>query len=160
HHAANLYHEHDRILHHGAGIEFDHGVAQRPPDDFCVPQTLTLFFCHVLPRKGLPQKVFPAIISRCSSTGPRLRAGKNVSAPTITITDTRRTVNRGVVTGNVPAVAGTAFFFARLPAIASMGMIMKNRPTSMVIAPAVLYQRVLPFMPPNAEPLFPADDVN
>ena len=64
--------------------------------------------------------------------------------------------NSGVVTGNVPAEAGTVFFFARLPAIASMGMIMKNRPTSMVIAPAVLYQSVLPFNPANAEPLFPA----
>jgi hypothetical protein len=65
-----------------------------------------------------------------------------------------------VVTGNVPAEAGTVFFFARLPAIASMGMIMKNRPTSIVNPPAVLYQGVLPLMPPNAEPLFPADDVN
>ncbi len=37
---------------------------------------------------------------------------------------------------------------------------MKNRPTSIVNPPAVLYQGVLPFMPPNAEPLFPADDVN
>src|ERR1019366_9087371 len=145
--------------HHGAGIEFDHGVAQRPPDDFCVPQTLAFLFCHVFLQKALPQKVFPAIISS-SSTGPRLRAGKNVSAPTITITDTSRRENRGVVTGNVPAEAGTAFFFARLPAIASIGMTMKNRPTSMVIAPAVLYHGVLPLKPPNAEPLFPADDVN
>ena len=64
------------------------------------------------------------------------------------------------ISGNVPAEAGTIFFFARLPAIASMGMIMKKRPTSMVIAPAVLYQSVLPFNPPNAEPLLPAMDVN
>ncbi len=65
-----------------------------------------------------------------------------------------------MVTGKVPAVGGTAFFFARLPAIASMGMIMKNRPTSMVSAPAMLYQGVFPFKPANAEPLFPACDVN
>src|ERR1039457_1092855 len=78
--------------------------------------------------------------------GPKLRAGKNVSAPTITITDTSRTVNSGVATGNVPAEAGTVFFFARLPAIASMGMIIKNRPTSIVNPPAVLYQGVLPYM--------------
>src|SRR5208282_188588 len=117
-------------------------------------------FLPCLTSEAQPQKVLPAIISRCSSTGPRLRAGKNVSAPTIRITDTSRTVNRGVVTGNVPAEAGTVFFFARLPAIASMGMIMKNRPTSIVNPPAVLYQGVLPLMPPNAEPLFPADDVN
>ena len=41
--------------------------------------------------------------------GPKLRAGKNVSAPTITITDTSRTVNSGVVTGNVPAETGVTF---------------------------------------------------
>jgi hypothetical protein len=44
---------------------------------------------------------------------------KSMSAPTITITDTSRTVNRGVVTGKVPAEAGTVFFFARLPAMAA-----------------------------------------
>ena len=81
------------------------------------------------------------------------------SAPTIRITPTSSTLNNGVVTGNVPSDGGTYFFFARLPAIASMGMIMKKRPISMVIAPDVLYQRVFPFRPPKAEPLLPAMDV-
>src|SRR5580698_5861281 len=107
-----------------------------------------------------PQKVFPADINRCSSIGPRLSAGKKVKAPTIRITPTNNTLNNGVVTGNVPSEGGTYFFLAKFPAIASMGMIMKNRPISMVIAPEVLYQRVFPFSPPKAEPLLPAIDVN
>src|ERR1700686_5683783 len=107
----------------------------------------------------VPQKVLPTDINKFSSTGPRLRAGKNVSAPTIRITPTSSTLNNGVVTGNVPSDGGTYFFFARLPAMDSMGIIMKNRPTSMVIAPEVLYQRVFPFSPPKAEPLLPAMDV-
>src|SRR3984957_3420901 len=106
------------------------------------------------------QKVLPTDINRCSSMGPRLSAGKKVSAPTIRITPTSNTLNNGVVTGNVPSEGGTYFFFANFPAIASIGMIMKNRPTSMVIAPALLYQRVFPFNPPKAEPLLPAMDVN
>src|SRR5262245_54254984 len=99
-------------------------------------------------------------MSKCSSRGPRLNAGKNVSAPTIRITPIKSTVNRGVVTGNVPSDGGTYFFCARLPATASMGIIMKKRPTSIVIAPAVLYQGVLVVNPANADPLLPACDVN
>ena len=47
--------------------------------------------------------------------GPRLTTGKNVSAPTITITDVSSTVNRGVVTGKVPAVSGTIFLPPQIP---------------------------------------------
>src|SRR3954468_20155379 len=99
-------------------------------------------------------------MSKCSRIGPRLKAGKNVSAPTIRITPIRRRLNSGAVTGNVPSEGGTYFFPARLPAIASAGMIIRNRPTSIVIAPAVLYQRVLVVNPANADPLLPACDVN
>src|SRR5580658_8138860 len=107
----------------------------------------------------VPQKVLPTDINRCSSIGPKLSAGKNVNAPTMRITPTNNTLNNGVVTGNVPKDGGTYFFLAKFPAIASMGMIMKNRPISMVMAPDVLYQRVFPFSPPKAEPLLPAIDV-
>ena len=68
-------------------------------------------------------------------------------------------MKRGVVTGKVPREGGTYFFCARLPAIASVGMIMKKRPNSMVIAPAVLYQGVLVVNPAKAEPLLPACEV-
>src|SRR5512143_3740756 len=98
-------------------------------------------------------------MSRCSRMGPRLTAGKKVSAPMIRMVPIRRTVNNGVVTGNVPNDGGTYFFSAKLPAIAIMGMIIRNRPTSIVIAPAALYQRVLVVSPANADPLLPACDV-
>src|SRR3954464_13521754 len=93
---------------------------------------------------------------KCSTIGPRLSAGKNVSAPTITITPTSSAENSGVVTGNVPADAGISFFRLRLPAIASGGTIMKNRPNSIVRPSVVLYQDVFTLRPPNAEPLFAA----
>jgi hypothetical protein len=91
--------------------------------------------------------------------GPRLRAGKNVSAPTIKMVDTSSVANSGPVTGKVPSEGGAVFFLARFPAMARMGMIMKNRPNSCAAAVLVLYQRVFAFRPPNAEPLFPVEDV-
>src|SRR6476646_4055067 len=106
------------------------------------------------------QNAFPAIICRCSRTGPRLSAGKKVRAPTIRMTPSKSKVNNGVVTGNVPTEGGTYFFWARLPAMASMGMIMKKRPTSMVMAPAVLYQGVFAVKPAKADPLLPAWEEN
>ena len=51
---------------------------------------------------GGHQNTCPFAISKCSTIGPRLRAGKNVSAPTITMTLTSSAENSGVVTGNVP----------------------------------------------------------
>src|SRR5258707_622744 len=96
---------------------------------------------------------------RCSRIGPRLKAGKIVSAPRIRITLISKSVNNGVVTGNVPTDGGTYFFWARLPAMASMGMIMKKRPTSVVSPVVVSYHGVLGVSPAKAEPLFPADDV-
>ena len=96
---------------------------------------------------------------KCSTIGPRLRTGKKVSAPTITITPTSSAAKSGVVTGKVPSEAGTIFFRLKLPAIASGGMIMKNRPNSIVRPSVVLYHLVFTEIPPNAEPLLaPADE--
>ena len=91
--------------------------------------------------------------------GPRLNAGKNVSAPTITIVDTSKTVKRGAVTGKVPSDAGDVRLLAIFPAIARIGMTTKNLPSNMANAVLALYQSVFAFSPPNAEPLFPADEV-
>src|SRR5450631_1992843 len=90
--------------------------------------------------------------------GPRLSAGKKVSAPTMRMTPTNSTVNKVVFTGNVPDDGGTLFFCARLPARASMGTIIRNRPASMFKARVRLYQLVLVVRPPKAEPLLPAVD--
>src|SRR5581483_2680137 len=62
-----------------------------------------------------PQKVLPAYISKCSRIGPRLSAGKKVSAPTIKTTPINSAVKSGVVTGNVPSEGGTYFLRARFP---------------------------------------------
>ena len=48
----------------------------------------------------------------------------------MTMTPTSSAENSGVVTGNVPGDGGTRFLRPRLPAIASIGMIMKKRPIS------------------------------
>src|SRR5262245_7019443 len=99
-------------------------------------------------------------MSRCSTTGPRLSAGKKVSAPTMTMTLTSSAENNGVVTGNVPGDGGTRFLRPRLPAIASIGMIMKKRPINIAKPMVVLYQLVFAVSPPKADPLFPVPDVN
>ena len=56
----------------------------------------------------------------CSAIGPSASAGKKVRAPiTITVLASS-TTNNGVCVGSVPADAGTCFFAANEPAIASM----------------------------------------
>src|SRR6185295_1462720 len=95
-----------------------------------------------------------------STIGPKLNTGKNVNAPTITITLTSSVENNGVVTGNVPNDGGTIFLRARLPAIASIGMIIMKRPTSIAIPIDVLYQSVFAEIPAKAEPLLPVPEVN
>src|ERR1700761_3365000 len=91
--------------------------------------------------------------------GPSESAGKNVSAPTIRITPVSRMVKRDEFTGKVPGDGGTLFFWARLPAIASIGIIIRNRPDSIVKPSAMLYQCVFAFRPAKAEPLLPAAEV-
>src|SRR5207245_1430571 len=105
------------------------------------------------------QNTFPPFISKCSRIGPRLSAGKKVSALTIRITEISSTVKSGVVTGNEPADSGTSFLPARLPAIARMGMWEIKRPNSVAKPVVVLYQSVFALIPANADPLLPAADV-
>src|ERR1019366_7513983 len=47
-----------------------------------------------------------------------------------------------------------------MPAIASIGIIIRNRPINMSNPMVVLYQSVLALSPPNAEPLLPAPETN
>src|ERR1019366_572487 len=156
--AADFHHEHHGIAHHVARVKFQNGIHDGAPDNPNLPDSFRLrsISCHV----NRPQKVLPAASSRCSRIGPRLSAGKNVNAPTIRTTPISSMVNSGVVTGNVPSDGGTYFFCARLPAMASMGMIIRNRPINMSNPMVVLYQSVLAFNPPKAEPLLPAPETN
>ena len=78
----------------------------------------------------------------------------------MTMTPTSSAENSGVVTGKVPGDGGTRFLRPRLPAIASIGMIMKNRPTRVATPSVTLYQCVFALSPPKAEPLLPAAEVN
>ncbi len=75
------------------------------------------------------------------------------------MTLTSNTVKRGVVTGNVPRLGGTVFLRTRLPAIASIGIIIRKRPISIVNPIVVLYHLVLAEIPAKAEPLLPAPSV-
>src|SRR5689334_24500299 len=94
-HAARFDDKHHRIAHHPARVQLNGGIPNRATDDFPFPNCFRS-------RHKSPQNVLPAPISKCSRIGPRLKAGKKVSAPTITITPMSKTVNRGVVTGKVP----------------------------------------------------------
>ncbi len=105
------------------------------------------------------QNACPAFINKCSTIGPKLSTGKNVSAPTITMMLTKSNVKSGDVTGKVPKLGGTAFLRARFPAIAKTGMITKKRPSSIAIPMVELYQSVFAEIPANAEPLFPVPEV-
>src|ERR1022692_1265467 len=67
-----------------------------------------------------------------------------------------RMTNREPFVGNVPLVTGINFFEARLPAIASAGMMKRNLPTSISRPIDKLYQGVLALIPAKALPLFPA----
>src|SRR5262249_25413090 len=135
--------------------ELAEGVAHGGPDDGLVEELGLFRLSHASP----PQNSVPAFIRKCSTMGPSAKAGKNVSAPTITITPTSSTTNTGPVTGNVPADSGTFFFAASDPAIPRIGISMKKRPKNMSRPSVVLYQSVLAFSPANAEPLLPAPDV-
>ena len=65
-----------------------------------------------------------------------------------------------MVTGKVPSEGGTYFLPARFPAIASMGMIIKNRPASMVRPVVTSYHNVFTVSPPKFDPLLAAVDTN
>ena len=71
--------------------------------------------------------------------GPRLNAGKKVSAPRIKITPMSRIVNSDPFTGKVPGEGGMLFFVARWPASASTGIYIRNRPPSMAQPSVTLY---------------------
>src|SRR5713101_8140388 len=88
--------------------------------------------------------------------GPRAKAGKKVSAPTMITTLTRSTAKSAPLVGKVPRLAGTTFLPTREPAIARAGTIIKNRPISTVRPRLTLYQGVLALRPAKAEPLLPA----
>jgi hypothetical protein len=68
-------------------------------------------------------------LADASATGPTASAGRKVSAPTIEDHEaTSRPMNSGPLVGKDPAEAGAVFLAARLPAMASAGMMSRKRP--------------------------------
>ena len=75
---------------------------------------------------------------KCSTIGPRASAGKNVRAPTIKTTMTKKIMKSGVCVGSVPWLTGTIFFLESEPAIASVGMRIQYREKNIAMAKAIL----------------------
>src|SRR6185295_9715013 len=111
--------EHHRITPHRARVQLYECIDCRATHELRIERRFL---------GGFHQNTLPACIRKCSTSGPSDSIGKYVSAPTITITPTRRNVNSGPSTGNVPADSATRFFAASEPAMPITGMIMKKRP--------------------------------
>src|SRR6266536_2805888 len=97
---------------------------------------------------------------KCSTIGPRVSAGRKLSAPTRITVPSSRMRNVPPCTGNVPALGGATFFCTSEPANAMIGTIMRKRPNNISSPRVVLYQGVFPERPANALPLFPAPELN
>ena len=99
------------------------------------------------------------MIEKCSAIGPKVNAGKNESAATITITAKIITPKVPVSVFNVPADSGTNFLLARIPAIATGPIIGRKRDTK-ITKPVLTFQKMLFAVSPLiADPLFAATDV-
>src|SRR5206468_2009457 len=139
--AADLHHEHDRVADHDPQGEPAERIQESLPENRGLEG-------RNRPHPGVAhQKVLPEAARKCSTTGPRARAGKKVSAPTIRTTPIRRPTKSGPWVGNVPGPTGAARFSAMKPPIARAGMIIQNRPASMARPRVVLYQVVFAFKP-------------
>src|ERR1700730_13282790 len=122
-------------------------------------------FCHVFgqragvhPARAMlrgDQNRLLACTARCSSIGPRARAGKKVRPPIIKITPIKRPTKSPPSVGKVPAEAGTIFLPASEPAMASIGTANMQRPVHMA-RPSVVFQKgVVAERPAKALPLLP-----
>ena len=96
--------EDHRIADQLARIELDEGIAAAAPSRIARSKSERAVRVLVA-MEWLRQKVLPASIRKCSTIGPRARAGKNCSPPRIRIMPTSRPTNSGPSVGNVPAEA-------------------------------------------------------
>jgi hypothetical protein len=62
------------------------------------------------------------LIIKYSANGPRAKAGRKLSAPTIITTTISQIMKSDVCVGKVPELTGTFFFCTNEPAIASAGI--------------------------------------
>ena len=83
-----------------------------------------------------------------SDIGPKANAGKKLSAAIIAITAKTMMPNVVVSVFNVPALSGTYFFFARIPAMATGPMMGRKRPINITM-PQVIFQNGTPSPKPS-----------
>src|SRR5262249_20208875 len=115
-HAADLDDEHDGVLYLVPRIELPERTDDRAAHDRQLEERARF---PVTSRHPHPPQAWS---SRCSTTGPRARAGRNVRAPTMITTPISNVTKSGVCVGSVPGPAGTSFFWASDPAIARVGI--------------------------------------
>ena len=99
-----------------------------------------------------------AMLPKNSASGPRASAGKKLSAPISNTTTISRKTNIPFVVDKVPAVVAIFFFPARLPAIASVPMMGRNRAKSITSPRLTFRNTVFALKPAKAEPLLPPQD--
>ena len=91
--------------------------------------------------------------------GPKANAGKKDKAPTITITERRRSAKRLVSVEKVPSEGGVLFFWERHPASAILGITIDNRDKIITIPKTQLLDVAFAGYPAKELPLFPAAEV-
>ena len=77
------------------------------------------------------------LIPKNSEMGPKANAGKKFNAATINITANTIIPNVDVSVLSVPALSGTYFFFARMPAMATGPIMGKNLESSITRQQAI-----------------------
>ena len=92
--------------------------------------------------------------------GPRANAGKKLNAATINITANTIMPNVEVSVLSVPALSGTYFFFARIPAIATGPIMGKNLASNITVPQAIFQKGVLSPRPSKPLPLLADAEVN
>ena len=92
--------------------------------------------------------------------GPNDKAGKNDKAAMIKITANTMMPKVEVSVLRVPALSGTYFFFAKMPAIATGPIIGKKRANNITVPQAMFQNGVLSPKPSKPLPLLADEEVN
>ena len=92
--------------------------------------------------------------------GPSVNAGKKLNAARINITANTIIPNVPVSVFNVPALSGTYFFLASMPAMATGPMIGRNLASNITTPQAIFQKGVLSPRPSKPLPLLADEEVN
>ena len=100
------------------------------------------------------------LIPKYSAIGPNASAGKNDKAAMMNMTAKIIMAKVEVSVFKVPALSGTYFFFASIPAMASGPMMGKNLPKIITRPQAIFQKGVLSPSPSKPLPLLAEEEVN